>query len=113
MHPERTCMLPCLALMAATLFTTSGCNISLEQDPATTVNLVITGIESEDARAELKETLTRMTDGSGHMMSSKTVGDKMTVSLSPVTDVQSFIDAVSFGTVTEVDGRNITIECKP
>ena len=113
MHPGRTCMLPCLALMAATLFTTSGCNISLEQDPATTVNLVITGIESEDARAEIKETLEGMTDGSGHMMSSKTVGDKMTVSLSPVTDVQSFIDAVSFGTVTEVDGRNITIECKP
>ena len=113
MHLGRTCMLPCLALMAATLFTSSGCNISLELDPATTVNLVITGIESEDARAEIKETLEGMTDGSGHMMSSKTVGDKMTVSLSPVTDVQSFIAAISFGTVTEVDGRNITIECKP
>ena len=95
MHPGRTCMLPCLALMAAMLFTTSGCNISLEQDPATTVNLVISRIESEVARADLTDTFTRMSDGSGHMMSSKTVGDKMTVVLSPVTDVQSFIDAVA------------------
>ena len=113
MHPGKNWMIPFLALMVATLITTSGCGISLEQDPATSVNLVITGIESEDARADIKEKLQGMTDGSGHMMSSQTVGDKMTVTLSPVTDVEAFIDAISFGTVTDVDGRKITIECKP
>ena len=75
------------AIIAALLFLLGGCNISFEQDPAETVTVEISGISAEADRDEIKETLSGMTDGSGHMITSVWSGDTMTVNLSPVADV--------------------------
>jgi hypothetical protein len=90
-----------------------GCNISFEHDPSTSVTLTISGIETEEARQELRETLEGMTDHSGYMMSTSIRGDKMTATLSPVSDVDSFVKKINFGKVTNVDDRNIQVDYAP
>ena len=85
----------------------------MEHDPATSVKLIVSGIEGEDARQMVKETLEEMADGSGHMMTIRIVGDTMTTTLSPVSDVDAFVKKIDFGTVTEVDGRKIKVDYVP
>ena len=99
-----------LPVLAAVLLTQSGCNFSFEHDPAKTVTVEITGINDDDDRDEIGETLKGMTDGSSHLMTFFSSGDKMTVELSPVGDVKAFSRKINFGEVTEVDGRTIKVE---
>lgn len=99
-----------LGIAAFSICSIGGCDLSLEHDPATSVKLVISGIEGEDARQAVKDALEDMTDGSGHLMTSKIVGDTMTTTLSPVSDVDAFVKEIDFGTVTEVDGRKIKVD---
>ena len=99
-----------LAALAAVLLTQSGCNISFEQDPAETVTVQITGVDDASDRDDIQETLKGMTDGSSHMMTTSSSGDTMTVSLSPVKDVEAFSKKINFGKVTEVDDRTIKVE---
>ena len=112
--------LKCVAQFVALLFVSfsvlmnTGCNLSMEQDPATTVTLTITGISDEEAREEIKESLVDMTDGSfGHRISMRASGATMTIKLSPVHDVESFSKKINFGKVTAVEGRTVKVECMP
>ena len=99
-----------LAVVAAILLTQSSCNLSFEQDPAETVTVEITGVNDEEVRDEIRETLQGMAEVSSHVMTSSSSGDKMTVKLSPVGDVKAFSRKINFGEVTEVDGRTIKVE---
>ncbi len=89
------------------LATFIGC--SFEMDPATTVKLEITGISQADDREAVSDQLKNMTDGSSHMMTSTYSGDKLTVQLSPVSDVDAFSKKINFGTVTEIKDRTVKI----
>lgn len=99
-----------LVLFAAVLLTQIGCNFKFEHDPAKTVTIEITGISNDADRDKIDETLKGMTDGSGHMLTSTWTGDKTTINLSPVTDVEAFSRKINFGKVTEVDGRTVKVE---
>lgn len=106
-------LLTTFGVIALTMTGLVGCNISFEHDPSTSVTLTISGIETEEARQKVKGTLEGMTDHSGYMMSTSIRGDKMTATLSPVTDVDSFVKKISFGKVTNVDDRNIKVDYVP
>ena len=99
-----------LSVLTAILLTQGGCNISFDQDPAKTVTVEITGVNDDEDRDEIGETLTGMAEGSSHTMTSSWSGDKMTVKLSPVGDVKAFSRKINFGEVTEVDGRTIKVD---
>ena len=99
-----------LPILAAVLLTLSSCNISFEQDPAKTVTVEITGVNDDVDGDEIRETLKGMAEGSSHMMTSSSSGDKLTVKLSPVGDVEAFSQKINFGKVTEVDGRTIKVD---
>ena len=89
----------------------SGCGIS--QDPQTTVTIVIAGIDNDDARDEVREVLQGMTDGASHFMTTHSMGDEMTVRLSPVRDVEAFSKKINFGEVTAIEGRTVMVEYEP
>lgn len=105
-HPRCAAVL----VLVAVLLAQSSCNLSLEHDPAKTVTVEITGLESQDDGDEIRETLKGMTDGSSHLMTSSSSGEKMTVKLSPVGDVQAFSRKINFGEVTQVDGRTVKVK---
>ena len=86
--------------------------VSMQQNPASTVTVEITGISSEVDRDAVKEKLKGMTDGSSHSITTMWSGGKMTVTLSPVTDVKKFAAGLDFGEVTEVDGRTVNVAFK-
>lgn len=44
------------------------------------------------------------------MMTSSASGDKMTVELSPVEDIDAFSRKINFGEVIEVDGRTVKVK---
>ena len=98
-----------LPMLAAFLLTLGGCNLSFEQDPATTVTIEISGINDDDDCEEVQETLMGMADGSSHSMTTFRSGDKMTINLSPVGDVRAFSRKINFGEVTEVEGRTVKV----
>lgn len=102
-----------LVLVSLTLVGLAGCDLSINHEPATSVTVVVSGIESEDSRQAVKSTLEDMTDGSGHMMSTSVSGSTMTTTVSPVSDVDSFVKKINFGTVTNVNGRNIDVKYVP
>jgi hypothetical protein len=108
--PSRVFQGVIVLLLAAVLPNLAGCNFSFEQDPATTVTVEISGISDEGDREQVEETLKGMTDGSSHSIASSWSGDKMTVNLSPVGDVQAFSRKINFGEVTEVDGRTVKVK---
>jgi hypothetical protein len=99
-----------LLVLAVILLAHSSCNFSLKHDPAKTVTVEIIGVDNEDDRDEIRETLKGMADGSSHLMTSSSSGEKMTVKLSPVSDVQAFSRKINFGEVTQVDGRTVRVE---
>jgi hypothetical protein len=105
-QPLRSTMLP---ILAAGLLMLSSCSFSFEVDPATTVTVEIIGVNDEEDRDDIRETLIGMTDGSSHMMTSSASGDKMTVELSPVEDIAAFSRKINFGEVIEVDGRTVKV----
>lgn len=111
------CSLPtrigALALVAAVLLGITGCDISFEHDPAETVTVEISGIDSKRDRESVQETLQGMTDGSSHFITSTSSGGEMTVKLSPVRDVEAFSRKINFGEVTEVEGRTVKVEYVP
>lgn len=59
-QPLRSAMLP---ILAAGLLMLSNCSFSFEVDPATTVMVEITGVNDEEDRDDIRETLIGMTDG--------------------------------------------------
>ena len=87
-----------------------GCNFSLEHDPAETVTVKITGVSEQSDRDRVKENLEDCIQGVMHMMTSNASGSEMTVQVSPVTDVEKFVQEIKFGKVTEVQGRTIKVQ---
>ena len=110
--PQRS-LIPAFALLFFSIFGMAGCDFSVNHDPATSVTIVVSGIDSEESRQAVKSTLEDMTDGFGHMMSTSVRGSTMTMTLSPVSDVDSFVKKINFGTVKNVDGRNIEVDYVP
>ena len=96
-------------LLAGMLILLNGCN----QDPAVTVTIEISGVSAESDQDDIKETLEGMTDGSSYSIYSRNFGSKMTINLSPVSDVDAFVEKIDFGTVTEVSGRTIKVDFVP
>ena len=96
-------------LLVGVLASLVGCN----QDPAVTVTVEISGISAESDREDVKESLEGMTDGSSYSTNSSHSGSKMTISLSPVSDVDAFVKKINFGTVTEVKGRTVKVDFAP
>lgn len=89
----------------------TGCGLSLEHDPAKSVTVEITGIDNEGDRESVSETLKEFVDGNSHMMSSFYNGQTMTmtITLSPVSDVDAFSKKIEFGEVTSVEGRTVKV----
>lgn len=102
-----------IAVFAVCLMILPGCNISFQQDPAKTVTVVISGIPDGEASELIHETLIGMVDGSSHMLNSRTNGNEMTVSLSPVSDVKKFSKKINFGKVSSVEGRTVKVDYVP
>jgi hypothetical protein len=100
----RRSLMPLLAILVLAV---SGCGKS---DPATTVTIEITGISDEADRDAVSEKLPEWTDGSGHSMTSSWSNDKMTINLSPVSDVQAFSEQIDFGKVTQVEDRTVKVQ---
>ena len=99
-----------IAILLAFAFVLKGCGINIEHDPAKTITIEISDISLETDRDRVKEILKGMTDGSNHLLTSTRSGDKMTVKLSPVTDVKAFSRQINFGKVTEVNERSVKVE---
>jgi hypothetical protein len=102
-----------LVLLCFSTLALTGCDLSLNHDPATSVTIVVSGIDTEEARQAVKSTLEDLTDGSGHMMSTRVTGSTMTTTVSPVSDIDSFVKKIDFGTIKKVDGRNIEVDYEP
>lgn len=105
---KRTRFLTCL-LITGFLSLGVGCN-PFEHEPELTVHIEISSITEQSERDEVREILKGMTDGSGHVMTTRRDGEILLIKLSPVHDVQSFARGINFGHVTEITGRTVRIE---
>ncbi|MEO1618805.1 MAG: hypothetical protein AAFV88_23340 [Planctomycetota bacterium] len=97
------------AMLALLLCINIGCNISIGHDPEKSVTVEISGISTDTDRESVSETLKEFVDGSSHVMTSSYAGDSMSITLSPVTDVQAFADKIDFGEVQSVEERTVTV----
>lgn len=99
------CLLPGLAI--------SGCFFA--HDAKATVTIDIKGIPNKAEEDRILEALRQMADGSSHSISWFSSGSELTVTLSPVSDVQAFTKKIKFGKVTKVDldKRALTVDCSP
>lgn len=98
----------CLLIIVAILLL-PGCK-PFKLDPEETVTIEISSISKNIDREEVLEILRGMTDTAGHRMSIRFDGDTMTVTLSPVNDVQAFARKINFGHIVKIDGRTVKIE---
>ncbi len=89
---------------------TAGCG---EQDASVTVTLEISGISDQADREQVQEKLKGMTDGNSHSMRSNYSGNQMSITLSPVTDVDAFAQKIDFGNVTDVSDRTVKVDFVP
>ncbi|REJ68510.1 MAG: hypothetical protein DWQ31_07915 [Planctomycetota bacterium] len=98
-----------LPIVTLALLTLSGCNF----DPATTVNIEVSGVTASEQSERITEALKGMTDGGGHKMTSSRSGEVLSVRLSPVSDVEAFSKKINFGEVTEVVDRTVKVKYVP
>ena len=96
-------------LITGFLFLNVGCN-PFAHDPEQTVHIEISSITEQAERDEVHEILKGMTEGSGHVITTKRDRDTLLIKLSPVRDVQAFARRINFGQVTEIEGRTVRIE---
>ena len=86
----------------------AGCSVG--PDPATTVKLEITGVTSDTDRQHIKNLLKDMTDSPGTSdIFTYSTGDGMWVKLWPVRDVAAFAKKITFGKVTQIEGRTVRV----
>jgi hypothetical protein len=99
-------------LALATLAWLPACNI--HRDPAKTVTVKIHGLTDDDDRDLVEEQLDSLLDDEGtHLKTIVSVGDEVTMELSPVTDVQRFAQAIDFAKVNSVNGRTVDLQYPP
>lgn len=88
-----------------------GCNA---QDQNKTVTVEMTGVPSSDLhREEIADELKKSVDDNIVNLtsySSQYSNNKMTVRLSPVTDVNAFVSRIRFAPVTKVQGRTVYLQ---
>jgi len=82
-------------------------------DPETTVTVEVTGVSGALSRDRISERLADLVDASPKRVATTYTNTRMTVRLSPVTDVQAFADKIDCDTVTEVAGRTIRLTASP
>jgi predicted Zn finger-like uncharacterized protein len=83
---------------------------TLHGAPDTIVTFHVAGVVNQYTRDEVVDQINRLADPGGIVFgSSNTVGDRMTVLLTPVRDPQACAKKVTFGTVQGVSGRVITV----
>ena len=100
-----------IVYVAAALVTVaSGC--SFKHDPAKMVTIEVTGATTDADRDRIQDAVKQWVDGSSHMMTTMHSGDTFSIDLSPVTDVDAFVKKITFGEVTKVDGRKISVAFK-
>jgi hypothetical protein len=104
------CRYVMVLLVAVMLLGLAGCNLSFEHDPEKTVTVEISGISEDSDRDRVEENLTNITQGAMHTMTASYSGGEMTVQVSPVTDVEKFVQGINFGKVTEVKDRTIRVQ---
>jgi hypothetical protein len=101
------------AVFAAAILTQCSCNLGIEMDPATTVTVKITGLavggDQFAVVSGIEERLQAMAESDEPLMTSSASGGNMTVKLSPVGDVSAFARQISFGEVTDVEGRTVMV----
>lgn len=102
--PLRFTLRTAVVVVLATFFT--GC----AHDPEKMVTIEIVGIDSKEDRESVTETLKKVTDGPWHYITSTSSGDTMTIRVSPVRDVDAYLEKIDFGKVTEVKGRTVKVE---
>jgi predicted Zn finger-like uncharacterized protein len=82
----------------------------LRAPPDRVVTVRVAGVGDEYTRDAAYDKLEALiSGGGGYAMASSSNGDRMTVKLSPVSDVQAFSQKLDFGTVRSVQGRVITV----
>jgi hypothetical protein len=78
------------------------------------VRVKVTGIPSEAAAVVIGKKLASIVDSGGAKGVSRTgSGDVYSYEAFPVAEPQAFADRITFGTVTEIGGRTITVEAGP
>lgn len=78
--------------------------------PPNAVTLHILGVANESTQEAVTEKLEALLSAGGHVsLTTARRGDRMTVLVMPVKDVQAFSQQLDFGTVREVNGRTITM----
>ena len=117
MNYESPVIITFLAVLTFSLATIMGCGFLLQPDPAITVKIMVSGIEGSEAREAVQEKMKDLRDSFGSStstsLSSISSGDTMTVSLSPVTNVDAYAEKIDFGSVTNVEGRTIKVDYVP
>jgi ABC-type uncharacterized transport system auxiliary subunit len=97
-----------IALSAAAV---AGCDF--KHDPAKMVTIEVTGVANDAQRDRVQDAVKKWVDGSSHMMTTMSSGDKLSIDLSPVTDVDAFAKKIDFGEVSKVEGRKVSVTFKP
>jgi hypothetical protein len=100
------CSVVGLTLLVLALAALSGC----ASGPA--VKVVVLGVDDSETGDRIERELDELTDN-GLSISGSTkllVGDTLTLTVSPVADVQAFAKKIKFGTVNSVDLGTRTIE---
>jgi len=76
------------------------------------VTVVVIGPIDGDREDEICDDLIELIGSQDWSLSSMKSGNTLTVTVGPVTDVKAFADKISFGTVTEVQDRTITVQVR-
>jgi HEAT repeats len=78
-----------------------------------TITLEITGIPDDNTRKYILDKVPSLADkGSKQSFSSRSKGNTLTITMSPVGDADAFAKKIDFGTVDKIDGRVLSITAK-
>jgi len=76
------------------------------------VKLRISRVTDDAIEDAITEKLKKMTDGDRYSWMGRKVGDNLYVQLSPVRDVEGFMEKIDFGTVVARKGRRVIVKAK-
>jgi len=79
-------------------------------DPTLTVTVIVTGIASKEDGERIEASLKELVPGPVRYFESTSMGDTLTMRLSPVVNAQEFSRKIKFGKVTEAQGNTVKVE---
>ena len=99
-------------LLAFYVMVVSGCGNLLEFDPNTTVILKVTGVKDDAHSDQIKDECVELVRDKSAWQKHQiySTGDRMTIKISPVDDVDQYAEKIRFGEVTSVDGNTIHVK---